>query len=135
MINKTILQGRLTREPELKKTQNDVNVCNFSVAWSKKIKDGEITVFVDCTAWRYTAEFISKYFTKGQQIVLEGELRNNNWTEESGNKHSKLYLEVSEVHFSGNKNTDSVPEGIDEKTGEVTSDDFFDLNAEEDLPF
>lgn len=103
MINKVIFQGRFTASPELKQTQSAVSYCAFTVAWSEKYKEVETQAFLDCRAWRQTAEFIPKYFHKGDQVVIEGHLITQKWTDTNGQPRSKLMCEVDKVHFCGAK--------------------------------
>ena len=79
MINTVVLMGRLTADPELRETSNGVSYCRFSIAVDRAHKSGEdkVTDFLNCVAWRQTAEFISRYFTKGQMIAVVGSLRGN----------------------------------------------------------
>ena len=70
MINKTVLQGRLARDPELRTTQSGVEVVSLTIAWSEKYKDVESKLFLNCTAWRQTGLFINSYFNKGQEICV-----------------------------------------------------------------
>ena len=89
MLNRIVLMGRLTRDPELRKTQSDTPVCSFSLAVDRDYKkDGEKkeTDFIDIVAWRATAEFVSKFFTKGRMAVVEGRLQIRDWTDKEGNK-------------------------------------------------
>lgn len=74
MVNEVIYQGRLTKDPELKSTQSGISTLLFNVAWSNKYKDVETKCFLLCRAWRQTAEFISTYFKKGQEIIIVGHL-------------------------------------------------------------
>lgn len=101
MLNKMIIHGRLTADPELS-TKGDTKYCNFRVAWSKKYKEKEKKLFLSCVTFGYTAEFVSKYFQKGQQILLEGELITNSY-EKDGETKSTINMEVKEVHFCGDK--------------------------------
>ena len=101
MVNKMILQGRLVADPELS-AKNDLTFCNFRVAWSDKYKEHETKLFMSCIAFRHTAEFLSKYFKKGQQIVVEGRLVTNTW-EKDGETKSKIKMEVEKAHFCGDK--------------------------------
>lgn len=71
MVNHLILQGRLTADPELRTTQSGTSVCSFRVAWSEKYKDTETKLFLGCTAWRGTGELVSKYFSKGKEILFK----------------------------------------------------------------
>lgn len=124
MINCTILQGRLTADPEIKNA-GETKVCNFTVANSKTYKDKEKKVFLRCVAWGNTAEFIGKYFKKGQEIVVKGSLETREWKDNDGNNRSSTELYVEEVSFCGSKNEPSVNE---KTTTDAAADD-------EDLPF
>jgi single-strand DNA-binding protein len=116
MLNKMIIHGRLTADPELN-TKGDVKYCNFRVAWSKKYKEKEKKLFLSCVTFGYTAEFVSKYFQKGQQILLEGELITNSY-EKDGETKSSINMEVKEVHFCGDKkdSNNSGDNSLDEVT-------------------
>lgn len=103
MVNKAILQGRLTHNPELRHTQSGIPVCSFTVAWSEKYKETENLCFLDCAAWRSTGEFVSKYFIKGQEIAVEGKLVTRKWVDNDGTNRSKLELVVEKAHFCGPK--------------------------------
>lgn len=109
MLNHLSLQGRLVADPELKDTNSGVKVTNFRVAWSEKIKDRENKLFLDCKAFSGIAEFICKYFIKGQDIVLEGKLNTEEWKTQDGQNRSKIVLMVSNVHFGGRKTEGSAP--------------------------
>lgn len=105
-MNIVILKGRLTKDPDFRQTQNGVPVCRITIAVDGfKDKDGnKQTDFIDCTAWRKTAEFLSRYFTKGQEICVEGNLKQNNYTDNNGTKHYSYAVQVNQVHFCGSKN-------------------------------
>ena len=102
MINSVVIQGRLARDPEIKNTQSGVAVANFTVCWSDRYKETETKLFVFCRAWRGTAEFIEKYFKKGQEIAVEGRLITEEW-EKDGEKKSRVVLDVRNVHFCGKR--------------------------------
>lgn len=102
MLNHLAYQGRLVADPELKDTNSGIKVINFRVAWSEKYKDRETKCFLDCKAFSGLAEFIEKYFRKGQEIVVEGKLNTEEW-EKDGQKRSKIVLNCSAVHFCGPK--------------------------------
>lgn len=108
MLNKVIIMGRLTRDPDFKQTQSGVAICKFSVAVERQFKDSKtgerLTDFLDCTAFRGTAEFISRYFSKGNMILVEGNIQNNNYTDNSGVKHYSNNIMVENVSFCGGKN-------------------------------
>lgn len=103
MINHMTLQGRLVADPELRYTQSQTPVCSFRVAWSEKYKETETKLFLSCTAWRGTGEMVSKYFTKGQEIAVEGKLSTRDWQDRDGNNRQSIEMTVSSVHFCGPK--------------------------------
>ena len=102
MVNKFILQGRLTADPEIKQTPSGVSCANFTVAWSEKYKEVETKCFQRCKAWRSTADFIGKYFAKGQEIIVVGKMATEQW-EKDGQKYSAQVLTVDEASFCGAK--------------------------------
>ena len=132
MINHLTLQGRLTRDPELRYTTGGVPVCSFTVAWSEKYKDQETRLFMPCTAWRATGEMISKNFSKGLEIAVEGSLSTREWTDNEGGKRSVIVLTVDRVHFCGPKPSDggnaSEPQAGSEQA-------FAEIQDDGDLPF
>ena len=102
MTNVVILQGRLTRDVEMRQTTSGKMVAKFSIATNSGFKDqnGEEQVtFTECTAWGKTAEFMSRYFQKGTQLIVEGELRNNNYTDRNGVKHYGMLVNVKNASF------------------------------------
>lgn len=110
MLNKIILMGRLTRDPELRRTQSGTAVTSFSLAVDRdyKAQDGEReTDFIDIVAWRSTAEFVSKYFTKGRMAVLEGRLQVRDWTDKDGNKRRSTEVLADSVYFGDSKRSES----------------------------
>lgn len=105
MLNRIILQGRLVRDIELKEV-GGFSVTEFTVAWSEKYKDIEKNCFMPCKAWRSTADFIGKYFKKGQEIIVEGQILTETW-EKDGQKKSRLLCNVEKVNFCGSKTSGS----------------------------
>ena len=105
MFNRIILMGRLTKDPELKTTQSGVTMCRFSIAVDRAYSKGQDkqTDFFDITAWRQTAEFVSKYFSKGKCILIEGKLQNNNYTDQNGVKQYRNAIIADNVAFCGDK--------------------------------
>jgi single-strand DNA-binding protein len=107
MLNKVLIMGRLTRDPELKQTNSGVSVVSFSLAVERDFKDkqsGEKTTdFIDCVAWRTTGEFVSKYFTKGSMIVVSGRLQIRNWNDKDGNKRRTAEVVADNVYFGESK--------------------------------
>lgn len=104
-MNVVAIQGRLTRDPELRKTQSDVSVVNFSLAVERDFKDRESgerqADFFDVTAWRYTADFVSSYFHKGDMALVHGRLQNNRYTDREGNNRVKIEVQADNVYFCG----------------------------------
>lgn len=106
MLNKIILMGRLTRDPELRHTQQGDAVASFTLAVDRDAKgqNGERAVdFIDCVAWRGTAELIAKYFGKGRMAVVTGRLYIEDWTDRDGNKRRSAKVKVAEVYFGDSK--------------------------------
>ena len=102
MLNNVTLMGRLVRDPELRYTQNQTPVASFSLACERDTKD-KTTDFIDCTAWRHTAEFIHSYMTKGQLIVVTGRIQIRQWTDKDGNKRSAPEINVDNAYFAESK--------------------------------
>ena len=107
MLNHIVIMGRLTRDPELRRTGSGIAVASFRVAVDRDYapKDGgeRKTDFIDCVAWRQTGEFISKYFTKGRMIVVEGRLEMRDWTDTDGNKRTSAEINVDNAYFGDSK--------------------------------
>ena len=106
MINMVALMGRMTYEPELKSTPNGVSVLRFQVACDRnyqKDSQNRQADFIDCVAWRQTAEFISRYFHKGSMIAVEGTLQTSNYTDKDGNKRKQIEVLANNVSFCGGK--------------------------------
>ena len=107
MLNHITIMGRLTRDPELRRTGSGVAVASFSVAVDRDFggRDGgeKETDFIDCVAWRQTGEFVSKYFTKGRMIVVSGRLQIRSWTDKDGNKRRTAEVVADNVYFGESK--------------------------------
>jgi single-strand DNA-binding protein len=105
MLNKIILMGRLTREPELRTTQSGVSVATFTLAVERDFQRGEErqTDFIDIVAWRGTADFVHKYFRKGQLVAVTGRLQSRKWEDKEGNKRVSFEVVTEEVHFAERK--------------------------------
>ncbi len=150
MLNNAAVQGRLCADPDLRHTQSGVPVCSFRIAWSEKYKDTETQCFLDCTAWRNTGEFISKYFVKGQEIVVEGKLVTQKWEDKDGNKRTSIKLDIEKAHFcgakkdSGGQNYADGPgigghgDGLSSPVNDFSTSgggDFAEVNDDDELPF
>lgn len=119
MLNHIIIMGRLTRDPELRRTGSGIAVTSFTVAVERDFSNGDKkeTDFIDCVAWRQTGEFVSKYFAKGSMIVVAGRLQLRDWNDKDGHKHRNAEIVVGNVYFgesrrsSGNNQQGAVPGG------------------------
>ena len=110
MLNKIIIMGRLTRDPELRHTQTGTAVASFSLAVDRDFKDkatgDRTTDFIDVVAWRQTGEFVSRYFTKGRMAVVEGRLQIRDWTDKEGGKRRSAEVIADNVYFGDSKPKD-----------------------------
>ena len=110
MLNHIVIMGRLTRDPELRRTGSGIAVTSFTVAVDRdfgKNENGEReTDFIDCVAWRQTGEFVSKYFTNGSMIVVSGRLQIRNWNDKDGNKRRSAEVVADNVYFGESKRRD-----------------------------
>lgn len=123
-LNKVILFGRLTKDPDFRQTQSGTPVCKFTVACDRPFANkqtGERECdFIEVQAWRNTAEFVSRYFTKGSAITVEGSIRNNNWTDNNGTKHYGYIVMADNVGFGGSK-SDNQQNGNYQPYGQQTA--------------
>ena len=107
MLNHIVIMGRLTRDPELRRTGSGVAVASFTLAVDRDFapKDGgeRETDFIDCVAWRQTGEFVSKYFTKGRMAVVSGRLQIRGWTDKDGNKRRSAEIVADNVYFGDSR--------------------------------
>ena len=117
MLNHIVLMGRLTRDPELRRTGGGIAVASFTLAvdrdYAAQGAERE-TDFVDIVAWRSTAEFVSKYFTKGRMAVLSGRLQIRNWQDKDGNKRRSAEVVANDVYFGDSKRDGAAPGGFDQ---------------------
>ena len=113
MLNKIFIMGRLVRDPELRHTQSGAPVASFTLAVERDFKDqqsGErATDFIDCIAWRASAEFVSKYFSKGRMAVVEGRLQIREWKDKDGNNRRSTEVVADSVYFGDSKKSDAAP--------------------------
>ena len=113
MLNHIVIMGRLARDPELRRTGSGTAVTSFTLAVDRdfgKNENGEReTDFIDCTAWRQTGEFVSKYFTKGRMAVVSGRLQIRNWTDKEGNKRRSAEVVADNVYFGDSKRDGDAP--------------------------
>ena len=146
MLNKIFIMGRLTRDPELRRTQNGTAVTSFTLAVDRDFKNADGTKetdFIDCVVWRQTAEFVSKYFTKGRMAVVEGRLQIRDWQDKDGNKRRNAEVVADNVYFGDSKKDDygGAPVGGYKAAGkavdvEPEAEDFAEVEDDDsDLPF
>ena len=140
-LNKIFLQGRLTRDPELRRTGSGTAVTSFSLACDRDFKSqsgDKETDFIEVVAWKNTAEFVSKYFSKGRMAVVEGRLQIRDWTDKSGNKRTTAEVVAENVYFADSKRSesnDNQKENFNALSGRV-SDDFAPISEEDgEIPF
>ena len=145
-MNKVILMGRLTRDPEMRQTPNGVAVCSFSIAVNRRFaKEGQQNAdFINCTAWRQQAVFICKYFSKGAMIAVVGNLQSRSWENQEGKRQYSTDVVVDEVYFTGSKSdSQGSSEGYyapqpkaDNGFGDIDAMGFHTMDgSEDDLPF
>ena len=127
MLNHSTIMGRLTSDPELRRTNTGKAVCSFTIANDKPGKDSGAS-FIDCVAWEKTADFISNYFAKGSMVVLEGRLESRQYETKDGQKRTVLEVVVSQAHFCERKK---------EEPAKATAPGNFELldGVDEALPF
>ena len=150
MLNKIFIMGRLTRDPELRRTQNGTAVAGFALAVDRDYKNADGTKetdFIEVVAWRSSAEFVSKYFTKGRMAIVEGRLQIRDWTDKDGNKRRNAEVVADNVYFGDSKKEGDSSGGsygggsggykaagkaVDVEPGEG---EFAEIEDEEDWPF
>ena len=138
MLNHITAAGRLTKDPELRRTQNGVAVASFTIACDRDIKDAsgnKQTDFIDCVAWRNTAEFVDKYLTRGRMVIVSGRLQMREWTDKNGNKRRNAEILAESVYFGDSKRAGENTEKNETKEAEQTVD-FDQVEIDDDeLPF
>lgn len=140
-MNKAILMGRLTKEPELKSTQNGISRCSFTLAVDRRFKnaDGEReTDFINCTAWRGTAEFITNYFRKGQRIAIVGSIQVRSYETDAGERRYITEVIADEAYFADgyqeSKNSTNNSE-TNNPNPFVSDEEWAEFNDDTELPF
>lgn len=140
MINMVALVGRLTFEPEVRTTPSGVSVMHFQIAcdrsYQKSGQDRQAD-FIDCVAWRQTAEFISRYFHKGSMIAVEGTLQTSSYTDKNGNQRKQVEVLANNVSFCGSKSETGSAAGSQANPNYSSADnsDFDEIPDDDDLPF
>lgn len=143
MLNEVVLMGRLTRDPEIRKTSNDVSVCSFSIACGRDIASKQTnereTDYFDIVAWRSTADFVGKYFAKGRMIIVKGRLQKRNYEDKDGNKRSVIEVIADSVYFGESKKNAESSTAASSESAPKASAENQDLEPiesdDDDLPF
>lgn len=144
MFNKVILMGRLVADPELRQTPNNISVCRFRIAVDRGYSSGNgerQADFITVVAWRATAEFVGKYFSKGKMIIVEGALHNADYTDSNNVKHYAMEVTADKVAFGGSKSDNTVDKKEAEKnSADIAKElgnlgDFEEIISDGDLPF
>ncbi len=133
MLNKIIIMGRLTKDVELRKTGNGTSVASFTIACERDFAENgqKETDFIEVVAWKHTADFVSKYFSKGRMAVVSGRLQIRSWNDKDGNKRRTAEIVAENVYFGDSKSENSAP-----GYPEVPQNDFAMLSGnDEGLPF
>lgn len=132
MLNKGILMGRLTRDPELRHTQSGTAVCSFTLAIDRDRKDAngeKQTDFIDCVAWSKQAEFVAQWFSKGMMAIVVGRIQSRKWQDQNGNNRTAIEINCEEVSFGETK------KNRDSNSGRQNSDFADMLDEDSDVPF
>lgn len=150
MLNVAVLMGRLVADPELRHTANDISVTSFTIAVDRSyVKAGSDRQadFIDIVAWRNTADFVCKYFRKGQLVAVQGSIQTRTYTDKDGNKRKAFEVVADNVHFAESKRdsaaapgsyhsrTDATPEQPAPAYASGDTGDFEEIVSDEDLPF
>ena len=129
MLNTITIMGHITKDPELRRTANNVAVTSFTIACDRAIKNADgsrETDFIDCVAWRSTAEFVNKYLAKGRMVVIHGRLQIRTWKDKNGNSRRNAEIIVSSVYFADSKR---------DPAAEETAGEYPILDDSDELPF
>ena len=128
-LNRVILFGRLTKDVDLRRTQTGVAIARFTVACDRQYADKQTgkreTDFIECVAWRNTADFVARYFSKGSEITVEGTLQNNNFEDKNGVKHFSYVVIAEQVGFAGSK----------KEQPKLNVDEFEEIISDGETPF
>lgn len=138
MLNKQITEGRLTANPELKYTTSGTPVCSFTIASDEDIKreDGtRATDFIDCVAWNKTAEFVSKFLTKGRLVIVEGRPKPRTYKDKNDVTHKITELKVEQIYFADSGKRDDTQQNAQPSPATETAGDFEEITDQGDLPF
>lgn len=138
MLNRIVIAGRLTNDPEIRRTTTGTPVTSFTIACDRDFKDksgNKETDFIDVTAWRNTAEFVGKYFSKGKMAIVEGRLHLRDWVDKDGNKRRNAEVLAENVYFGDNKREGTQSDNLADLEKRIESTDFSPVEDDSELPF
>ena len=141
MLNRVVIQGRMAFDPELKRTDSGTAVCSFRLAVDRSFKSsdgGRDTDWINCVAWRQTAEFLCRYFSKGKMILVEGRLQSRDWTDKNGNKRTEIEVVAEGLHFCDTKRSEgsnSIPKDLPDEIQNGPDEELPEAEDEGGLPF
>lgn len=138
MLNVAAIMGRLTRDPELRQTPQGVSVTSFTVAVDRSyVRQGEDRQadFIDCVAWRSTADFVAKHFSKGSMIAVDGHIQTRRYQDKNGNNRTAVEIIADHVHFAGSKPAEHSAPADRHEYSYGNNDDFAVIEETEDMPF
>ena len=142
MLNTAILMGRLTADPELRYTTSNIPVTSFTLAVDRAYKNGEErqTDFINIVAWRQRAEFVSKWFKKGQLVAVDGSIQTRRYTDKDGNNRTAFEVVANNVHFAEKRDASATAGSFQEQQAapsfsNTEAEDFSSLPGDDDLPF
>jgi single-strand DNA-binding protein len=136
-MNRIVLMGRLTADPDYRQTQSGISTCHFTVAVDRPQQKGKPKEadFINCQAWRSTADFIQKYFKKGKPIIVEGSMRNNNYTDKNGVQRYEMFALVDSVNFTISDNSQQQAQPQSQQSSPQYQQTAQQPQATEDVPF
>ena len=139
MLNHITIMGRFTRDPELRHTKSGTAVTSFTLAVDRDFKDknsGEaVTDWISCTAWKDTAEFVSRYFQKGRMAVVDGRLQTRSYQDRDGNKRTAVEVVADHVYFGDSRKKESEGNAPEDELPDTEGQKFAELDDSSDLPF
>lgn len=138
-LNRVCIMGRLVKDPELRRTQTGTAVTSFTLAVDDDFKDKQSderkTNFLDCVAWRQTAEFVCQYFTKGRMAVVDGRLQSRKYEDKDGNKRTAVEIVADSVYFGDSRPREDKDSAANYRTSQSVAGGFIEVEDEGNLPF
>lgn len=138
-MNRVCIMGRLTRDPELRRTQSGTAVVSFSLAVEDDFKDKQTgekkAYFIDCVAWTHTAEFVCKYFAKGRMAVVDGRLQTRTWVDDDGRNRKTVEVVADSVYFGDSKRSEGNNTPAAQNVADAPTGGFTEVEDDGDLPF